>query len=786
MELFKLFGTIALNGVDETHSALDGITSKASGIGSKIASGVGTVAKTVGKAAVGAVAATTTAVAAIGKTAVESYAEYEQLVGGVDTLFKESSEKVQEYADEAYISAGLSANDYMETVTSFSAKLLQDLEGDTQTAADMANMAIKDMADNANKMGTNMSMIQNAYQGFAKQNYTMLDNLKLGYGGTQQEMARLLADAQEIDSTFDAVWTIDNKGHLEAEFSDIIEAIHIIQENMEITGTTAKEASQTIQGSFSSMKASWSNLVTGMARDDSDISELISQFTTSIETFAANLLPRIEETIRGIGDMVTQIAPFFVESVTKLVVEVGPDLLAAGAELANTLITSFANSLIDTSPILAPIGQMILEVKESLSNAFATLGENIDWESVFSGLQGALEVVCGLVEDLASGFEDFVTYATTEGTPLNDVFLDIKDSAQQVKDWFSENWGSIADTFGDVKTKIGEAAENIIEAFGNILAEVNRDDGIKSGLTWIKDNVFDPLAESIGNIASIGGSVASILGDIIAKLISAGKDESTFLGKAVAWFKNDLANAFDNVKEALEFIANLLKGDLVGAFGSAKTIGENVANAWSEKFEKVKKVIQDIIDAIKNFDIGDFAEGVKEKASNLWSDIKDGWNNITDAWNEAESDQTKEKRAASLEGNVSEVDPVIARKYQKPTGAVDATKNSNTRTKDRVDFYASGAVLTKPTAFGLNPYTGKTMVGGEDGAEAIAPIDVLQGYVSEAVEAKTSGMNDTLNRILDALIVMNDNMGANMREAMDGVSLRMNNRELARAVKAVT
>lgn len=180
LELFKLFGTISLNGIEETNSALDSVTDKASGIGSKIASGVGTVAKTVGKATVAAVAATTTAVAAIGKQAVESYAEYEQLVGGVDTLFKDSSKKVQTYASNAYKTAGLSANEYMDTVTSFSASLLQGLSGDTEAAAEMANMAITDMADNANKMGTDMTAIQNAYQGFAKKNYTMLDNLKLG------------------------------------------------------------------------------------------------------------------------------------------------------------------------------------------------------------------------------------------------------------------------------------------------------------------------------------------------------------------------------------------------------------------------------------------------------------------------------------------------------------------------------------------------------------------------------------------------------------------------------
>ena len=191
---------------------------------------------------------------AITKSAIANYAEYEQLVGGVDTLFKDSSKKVQEYANNAYKTAGISANEYMETVTSFSASLLQSLGGDTDKAASVADMAITDMSDNANKMGTDIGRIQDTYQGFAKQNYTMLDNLKLGYGGTKTEMERLLKDATAISGV---KYDISN-------LNDVYQAIHVIQGELDITGTTAKEASTTIQGSISSMKSAWTNLITSM------------------------------------------------------------------------------------------------------------------------------------------------------------------------------------------------------------------------------------------------------------------------------------------------------------------------------------------------------------------------------------------------------------------------------------------------------------------------------------------------------------------------------------------
>lgn len=239
---------------------------------------------TAAKVATGAWATTSAAILAGTKKAVDRFAQYEQLVGGVDTIFKESSEKVQKYADEAYETAGMSANKYMETVTSFSMSLLQGLKGNTEKAADMANLAITDMSDNANKMGTAMESIERAYQGFAKQNYTMLDNLKLGYGGTKAEMERLLEDAEKLS---DMKFEITN-------YSDIIQAIHIIQENLGITGTTAEEAADTIEGSLNSTKAALDNLITGFGRSDADIEKLMGDVEKNISNLAKNAIPVAE------------------------------------------------------------------------------------------------------------------------------------------------------------------------------------------------------------------------------------------------------------------------------------------------------------------------------------------------------------------------------------------------------------------------------------------------------------------------------------------------------------
>lgn len=328
---------------------------------------------TVKKTATSAFSVSTKAVTAItgamaaGLTAattqsVKAYADYEQLVGGVETLFKESESTVLEYANIAYKTAGLSANAYMDTVTSFSASLLQSLDGDTAAAATKADRAITDMADNANKMGTNMRDIQNAYQGFAKQNYTMLDNLKLGYGGTKEEMERLIATANEINAQqgIATSYSIDS-------FADIVDAIHVVQENLDITGTTAKEASTTIQGSIASLGAAWENFLTGMADPDQDFDTLLNNLIDSALTAADNLIPRIVETTPRLVDGLSQIATNLSGYLPGILQELLPSILDG----TQALLDSVSAALPDLIGMAVDIAPQMIDFAVQLIGALA-------------------------------------------------------------------------------------------------------------------------------------------------------------------------------------------------------------------------------------------------------------------------------------------------------------------------------------------------------------------------------------------------------------------------------
>jgi phage-related protein len=281
----------------------------------KLGSTLGSAAKTGLKLFTAATAAAGAAVVGLTKLSIGQYAEYEQLVGGVETLFKSSSDEVIGYANNAYKTAGLSANEYMSTITGFSASLLQGLGGDTKKAAEIGNKAVTDMSDNANKMGTAIGDIQNAYQGFAKQNYTMLDNLKLGYGGTKTEMERLLVDAEKLTGI---KYDINN-------FSDVIEAIHAVQTEMGITGTTAKEASETIEGSFNMTKSAWTNLLTGMSDDNADFDVLVQNLVNSLGSLGENLLPRIKIAIEGIGELFRTLLPKVLDEIPEMMASLFPE-----------------------------------------------------------------------------------------------------------------------------------------------------------------------------------------------------------------------------------------------------------------------------------------------------------------------------------------------------------------------------------------------------------------------------------------------------------------------------
>lgn len=363
----------------------------------KVLGKIGSAVNTAVKASAAAVGAASAGVAALGTACINAYADYEQLVGGVETLFKDSAETIHSFADNAYKTAGLSANEYMETVTSFSASLLQSLDGDTEKAAAAADLAITDMADNANKMGTAMESIQYAYQGFAKQNYTMLDNLKLGYGGTKEEMQRLLADAEKLSGV---------KYDL-SSYADIVEAIHVIQTEMGITGTTAKEASTTIQGSVASMKAAWANLMVGMADDTQNFDMLLSNFIESIGTVADNLLPRIGIVIEGMGKLVAGLAPEIASALPTLTNELLPNLVELGVQSISALVQGIqengdslaAGALSIVGTLAEGIAELLPMVADTAASLAVSLADGLT-ESLPNIIPIAIETISTLVENL--------------------------------------------------------------------------------------------------------------------------------------------------------------------------------------------------------------------------------------------------------------------------------------------------------------------------------------------------------------------------------------------------
>lgn len=368
MDLFNLVARITLDS-SEYKKELGDAEKETKSFGSKVKSGIGSVAKGVGKgilalgkATVAGVAAAGTAAVAIGKQSLEAYANYEQLVGGVETLFKDNADIVQEYAANAYKTSGLSANEYMETVTGFSASLLQSLGGDTKKAAKLADTAITDMSDNANKMGTSMESIQNAYQGFAKQNYTMLDNLKLGYGGTKSEMERLLKDAEKISGVKYDI----------SSYADVVEAIHVVQTEMGITGTTAEEASKTISGSVNATKAAWQNLLVGIADDNADIGKLVDNFVDSAVSAGSNLIPRIQKILDGAAKLVSVAAEKLLPVAVEAIMTNLPMLVNSAVSMVKTIVTTLTepktlSGLIDAAvEILLTLGNGIVEVLPKL------------------------------------------------------------------------------------------------------------------------------------------------------------------------------------------------------------------------------------------------------------------------------------------------------------------------------------------------------------------------------------------------------------------------------------
>lgn len=504
LELFRLLGTIAINN-SEAKKTLEETAEQGEKTQSKLATAfdkMGSAAVKMGKVVATGMAAGGAAIVAIAKQAVGSYAEYEQLVGGVETLFKESADTVMQYAQDAYKTAGLSANEYMETVTSFSASLLQSLGKDTVKAAEYADMAITDMADNANKMGTNIGMIQNAYQGFAKQNYTMLDNLKLGYGGTQEEMFRLMSDAKKIDKTFDAVFSLDAKGHLEAGFADIVEAIHIVQTEMGITGTTAAEASETIQGSVAAMKSAWQNLLTGMADENQNLDELFGYFLDSVVTVGNNVIPRIQNLLPRLVSAVSQMAqqlaanlPAIIEtllpSVLQGAINIVAELVKNIPALVQSVMTALSTSLqasyaTEIQPVFEMLGQIITEILlPALQLVMDLIGKMVTFAQEHLGFlqevfQAAIDIIAGIIQaftaategDWKKFWQSIVKIVKGIGSALyeagkgifNMLWDGIKSIWTSIETWVSDKFSWITDKLNAVKSVLASIKAAVAEA----------------------------------------------------------------------------------------------------------------------------------------------------------------------------------------------------------------------------------------------------------------------------------------------------------------------------------
>lgn len=396
MDVFNLYAKLSLNtseyekGVEKAKGGASSLMDVFSGtvLGNAVTDGLRNIANgfvTIGKMAIGAAIS-------IGKSSLDSYGEYEQLIGGVETLYKDSAKVVEQYAKRAFKNVGMSANDYMETSTSFAASLVSSLAGDTNAAAEMSNMAISDMADNWNKMGSSVQSVQDAYRGFSKQNYVMLDNLKIGYGGTKTEMERLLADADALNAK-QGVYTkysIDN-------FSDIVQAIHVVQTEMGITGTTADEAASTIQGSTASVKSAWENLLTGIADPEQNFQGLMDDFVNSFVTAGNNIIPRIKQIvptlIDGLSEIVTQLAPY----VSSIIMELEPTI-EDGLQALFGGLSSVASEL---QPIVADVFSFF---GDAIISGLTSAIENSDFSfllDIFDNVKTAVEEVVPLIEKIA-------------------------------------------------------------------------------------------------------------------------------------------------------------------------------------------------------------------------------------------------------------------------------------------------------------------------------------------------------------------------------------------------
>ena len=557
--------------------------------------GLGETAKIAAKSVAAVFTAATASVAALTKNALDSYAAFEQLTGGIETLFKDSNGVVMDFANNAYKTAGLSANAYMETVTGFSASLIASLGGDTAKAAQAADVAITDMADNANKMGTAMESIQYAYQGFAKQNYTMLDNLKLGYGGTKEEMQRLLEDAEKLSGIKYDI----------SSFADIVAAIHVVQEELGIAGATAAEAESTIEGSLASMSAAWQNLVTGIADEEQDLDQLINNFVNSVGIAADNVLPRIEIILGGIGDLITKLAPTIAQAVPGIVTQVVPGL----AQAAYTLVTSLVGSIMQQAPLMMQ-GALSL-----MSNLSAYLRQNLP-----SLIETGVQMVSGLSESLLENASLLIDGAIGLILALGQGLI---DSLPSLIEYVPEIVSNIANIINDnapkllvaAGTLIVELGKGLIDAIPTLVANIpeiiaaivdvwtafNWIDLGKNAITAIKNGA----EKMVGAVKAAGEKVTTTLVNAIKNLPTT----LTNIGRnGITGLANAVRNLAGTARTAMQTVVTGIVNTITSLPGKMLDIGKNIvqgiargiANGASAAVNAVADLANRVLDKAKS------------------------------------------------------------------------------------------------------------------------------------------------------------------------------------------
>jgi hypothetical protein len=441
----------------------------------------------------------------LGKQSIQGFAEQEQLIGGVDTLFKDNSAQVQQYANNAYKTAGMSANEYMATVTSFSASLLQSLGGDTKAAAEKADQAITDMSDNVNKMGSDAQSVQNAYQGFAKANYTMLDNLKLGYGGTKEEMQRLLTDAEKISGIKYDI----------SSYADIVDAIHVVQTEMGITGTTAKEAATTIEGSANSMKSAWSNLLTGMSNENLDLGDLVQNVVDSVGAFADNLIPRLQIMLprfaEGLTQLVNGLAPYVGPAMEALL----PSLMQGIGGLVSGIVQALPAAveaisavipmLVEQLTILLP--QIISAGVEIIAALASGIGENLP-----TLIPAVVDAIITITEGLIDHIDLLIIAA---GQLIAGLAQGLIEAIPRLIGRLPEIISAIVKGLLKGLAAIGMVGQQLVEGLWN---------GIKNAGQWLYDKLSGWVSNILGWIKGFLGihSPSKVFADEIGKFIPPG------------------------------------------------------------------------------------------------------------------------------------------------------------------------------------------------------------------------------------------------------------------------